>query len=367
MAPTRSLTALTSIRFLAALRVAIYHLVHWDTTSYWWRGLMATPASVGYFFVSSGFLLTYTYAPRFDRGEISYRKFWLGRAVRLLPIYYLGLLLAFPLLFHDHVFSFGKTLATISLLQSWSPGSALYWVYPAWALSNLAFCYFSFPFLLRATRSMAARALLALGALAWFTSLTISFTYVCLNPDGLAVANTSTAAFWLYVLKYNPLIHIPEFLIGVLAGRFFNSRGSLLTAQANSIFVVSSTVILAVLLLGNIIPYPVTHTGLLAPLLAVFILSLASGGFAARALQFKWFVLLGQSSFALYILHAPLWDYLQWFFAVSVVTNHGFRLVALAGIVALSVALYQWVEAPLTRALRVRLFGPAGNALKSAE
>lgn len=365
MAAIRSLTALTSIRFLAALRVAIYHLVHWDATGYWWRGLMATPASVSYFFVSSGFLLTYTYALRFDRGEISFGRFWLGRAVRLLPVYYLGLLLAFPLLFHDHVFSLVKTVATVFLVQSWFPGAVLYWVYPAWALSNLAFCYLSLPFLLRATRSMSHSASLILAALAWLTSLAVSFTYVHLNPDGLTTINTGTSAFWLYVLKYNPAIHIPEFLIGVLAARFFNSRGALTTAQANFAFVASAAVILAVLLLGNIIPYPVTHTGLLAPLLALFILSLASGGFAARALQPAWFVLLGQSSFALYILHAPLWDYLQWTFGVSLVTSHGFRAVALVGIVALSVALYKWVEVPITNALRLHLFGPA--PLRSSE
>jgi peptidoglycan/LPS O-acetylase OafA/YrhL len=367
MAPTRSLTALTSIRFLAALRVAIYHLVHWDSTGYWWRGLMATPASVCYFFVSSGFLLTYTYARRFDGGEIPYRKFWLGRAVRLLPVYYLGLFLAFPLLFHNHAFSFAKFLATIFLLQSWFPASALYWVYPAWALSNLAFCYFCLPFLLRATRSVSLSALLAYGTLAWLTSLTISFTYLHLNPDGLASINSTSGGFWLYVLKFNPLIHIPEFLIGVLAGRFFLSGRRFTEGQADRTFVASAAAILVVLLLGNIIPYPSTHTGLLAPLLAIFILSLASGGFAARALQPKVFVLLGQSSFALYILHAPLWDYLHWFVGVSVVTNHGFKLVALAGIVALSLALYKWIEVPVTSALRLRLVGPGGSASKTAE
>jgi len=66
-AAAKKLSALTSIRFLAALRVAMYHLVNWDHRTYWWRGLMGTPASVSYFFVSSGFLLTYTYSACFDR------------------------------------------------------------------------------------------------------------------------------------------------------------------------------------------------------------------------------------------------------------------------------------------------------------
>lgn len=57
--PRSALTALTSVRFLAALRGFFYHFIEWDKTTYWWRGLMGTPASVSYFFVSSGFLLAY--------------------------------------------------------------------------------------------------------------------------------------------------------------------------------------------------------------------------------------------------------------------------------------------------------------------
>ena len=110
----------------------------------------------------------------------------------------------------------------------------------------------------------ASPALLALGALQWFTSLTISFTYVHLNPDGLTSINTSTAAFWLYVLKYSPLIHIPEFLIGLLAGQVSSTREDLPRPPRQTVFSLLVPLRLsysAVLLLGNVIPYPVTHTG----------------------------------------------------------------------------------------------------------
>jgi peptidoglycan/LPS O-acetylase OafA/YrhL len=138
-AAAKNLSPLTSIRFLAALRVAMYHIVNWDHRTYWWRGLMGTPASVSYFFVSSGFLLTYTYAERFDRDELQYGKFWLGRCARLLPVYFLGLLVALPVLLHTHMVAPGKMFLTVFLLQAWVPSSALYWNAPAWALSNLAF------------------------------------------------------------------------------------------------------------------------------------------------------------------------------------------------------------------------------------
>jgi peptidoglycan/LPS O-acetylase OafA/YrhL len=363
----KNLTALTSIRFLAALRVAIYHLVNWDNHTYWWRGLMATPVSVSYFFVSSGFLLTYTYGARFDRDEMSNSKFWSGRCVRLLPVYFLGLLVALPMLLRTHTIAPGKMALTIFLLQSWFPNSALYWNTPAWALSNLAFCYLSLPFLLRATRHFSKATCLMSAAVAWAVSLTLSLTYLHLNPDGLAHVESTTVGFWLYILKYNPLSHIPEFFIGVLAARLFASTGGFSRTQANFAFVFAAAVILVTLLFGYSLPYPVTHTGLLAPLLAVLIASIASGAFIDKVLKPKWFVLLGQSSFALYMFHAPLLIFVSWFFANRIELGPVGHLLEVAGIVALSLALYQWVEAPLTAKLRKSLFHSAAATPKYSE
>lgn len=354
MGSTRNLAALTSIRFLAALRVAMYHYVDWDTSGYWWRGLMGTPASVSYFFVSSGFLLTYTYAARFDRNEIPYRGFWLGRCLRLLPIYYLGLLVALPILFHGSAFSPGKALLTALLLQAWSPHTALYWNFPAWALSNLAFCYLSLPFLLLATRHRSRTWWFVSAAHAWLMSLTLSLSYLHFNPDSLSQVTATSEGFWLFVLKFNPLVHLPEFFIGMMTGRLFGTAGGFSTRQANLTFVISTVAILLTLLLGYHISYPVTHTGLLAPLLAVLIFSIASGGFAERIFRPRWLVSLGQSSFALYMLHAPLWEFVKWGRGQEKPLDHKVKLLALAGIVALSLALYRWAEAPVTHKLRQR-------------
>jgi peptidoglycan/LPS O-acetylase OafA/YrhL len=345
----------------------MYHLVNWDHRAYWWRGLMGTPASVSYFFVSSGFLLTYTYCARFDRDEMNYGKFWLGRCVRLLPVYFLGLLVAFPVLLHTHNVAAGKMALTILLLQSWFPGSALYWNTPAWALSNLAFCYVSLPFLLRATRYFSQIACLMSAAAAWAVSLTLSLTYLHLNPDALGHIDSNTVAFWLYVLKYNPLVHLPEFYIGVLAARLFITAGGFKRTQADFAFVFSTVIILIILLLGYSLPYPVTHTGLLAPLLAVLIASIASGAFIDRMLKPKWFVLMGQSSFALYMLHAPLLIYVAWYFAKRDELGHIGHLVVVTVIVFLSLALYQWVEAPLTAKLRKSLLHSAVAPPKYSE
>jgi peptidoglycan/LPS O-acetylase OafA/YrhL len=366
-AASKNLSALTSIRFLAALRVAMYHMVNWDHRTYWWRGLMGTPASVSYFFVSSGFLLTYTYGARFDRDEMKYGKFWLGRCARLLPVYFLGLLVALPVLLRTHTVAPGKMALTIFLLQAWFPSSPLYWNAPAWALSNLAFCYLSLPFLLKATRRFSKSTCLITAAAAWLVSLALSLTYLYLNPDHAAHIDSNTVAFWLYVLKYNPLPHLPEFFIGVMSARLFSATGGFKRPLADFALAFSTVVILIILLCGYSIPYPVTHTGLLAPLLAILIASIASGTFADKLLKPRWFVLLGQSSFALYMLHAPLLIFAAWYFAGRMELGPVSHFLMVAVIVAISLSLYKWVEAPLTATLRKLLFHSATSAPKYSE
>jgi peptidoglycan/LPS O-acetylase OafA/YrhL len=221
---------------------------------------------------------------------------------------------------------------------------------------------------LKATRRFSRTACLIFAAAAWIVSLTLPLTYLHLNPDGLTQhIDSNTVAFWLYVLKYNPLSHIPEFFIGVLAARAFAITGGFQRTRADFAFILSTTVILIILLLGYSLPYPVTHTGLLAPLLAVLIASIASGAFIDRILKPKWFVLLGQSSFALYMLHAPLLIFAAWNFANRTELGHIGHLTVVAVIVVLSLALYKWVEAPLTAKLRTSLFHSAATTPKYSE
>jgi peptidoglycan/LPS O-acetylase OafA/YrhL len=343
-----ALAPLTSVRFLAALRVALYHFVSWSDKGYWWRGLLGTPISVTYFFVSSGFLLAYNYAERSDADQMDSTRFLLGRAARLLPVYFLGLLVAVPILFQRPAeFSLGKATLTVLLLQSWVPSSALYWNTPAWALSDLAFFYLSLPIILKLTRSASRRTCLVVGGAAWAVSIGLAVLYIYANPDGLAQINPPRDfGFWLYMLKYNPLVRLPEFIIGVMAGRYFLLTGGFRREMSTAVFLTSTLVLLGFLLFGPRLPYVLINSGLLAPVLTVVISSLASGGAAADFFKQRWFVVLGQSSFCLYMLHLPLWDLA--YRESAPYWNVGLLLA----IVLLSLALYELVEKPATTVLR---------------
>lgn len=75
------------------MHVALYHLVR--PFSLW--GPLESVISVGYigvsfFFVLSGFILTY--AGEYERGRGSPAKFWVARFARIYPVYLVSLIFA---------------------------------------------------------------------------------------------------------------------------------------------------------------------------------------------------------------------------------------------------------------------------------
>jgi len=87
----RPLPALTSLRFFAALEVVLFHycIVHPDFPH--WLANIGYDA-VTFFFVLSGFILTYAHGPIPSGADTSFQKFALTRLARIYPAYFLGLL-----------------------------------------------------------------------------------------------------------------------------------------------------------------------------------------------------------------------------------------------------------------------------------
>jgi peptidoglycan/LPS O-acetylase OafA/YrhL len=92
----REIPALNGLRAVAVLCVVLYH-----------AGLPA-PGGFGVlvFFVLSGFLITWLLLNEFQKtGDLSFRKFYARRSLRIFPAFYAysGLLLCFLLLTHKHI------------------------------------------------------------------------------------------------------------------------------------------------------------------------------------------------------------------------------------------------------------------------
>jgi peptidoglycan/LPS O-acetylase OafA/YrhL len=129
-----SLSVLTSLRFFAAAAVVIFHIVvgrSGDAVTV--NGFLANLANGGYaavtfFFILSGFILTYAHAGDSERvgPNIKARTFWKLRFARILPAWALGLVLALPIVseFVRVMPPFERVVGPVlvaSLLQAWYP------------------------------------------------------------------------------------------------------------------------------------------------------------------------------------------------------------------------------------------------------
>ena len=114
--------------------------------------------AVSFFFVLSGFVLTYSYSGSDGRMRGTRSAFYLARFARIYPAYLLAAIAAIPLFFLAlrQVHTLAGTLMRVAaggtlvaaLVQSWLPRTANYLNSPAWSLSVEAFFYLLFPLIL---------------------------------------------------------------------------------------------------------------------------------------------------------------------------------------------------------------------------
>src|SRR5438093_8039412 len=122
--------ALTSLRFLAALLVFVYHF---QPRSGVLKVVIGQGhVGVGLFFVLSGFLITLRYFPDRTRAEFRIGEYFLRRAARILPLYYTVFILSLYLASGELSFAgrlpewtltqalFGESLHLLAIPTSWS-------------------------------------------------------------------------------------------------------------------------------------------------------------------------------------------------------------------------------------------------------
>jgi peptidoglycan/LPS O-acetylase OafA/YrhL len=356
------LHTLTTLRFFAALHVVLFHMrvVGILPSGPWWYQNLAGIGYVGvnFFFVLSGFILVYTY----EGPELSVRNFWWARFARIYPAYVLSLIVAAPFFFFavrhldlpffawskKHLFA--ACLLTVGLLQSWVPQAALTWNSVCWSLSVEAFFYLVFPLLLLGSAKFSKTKLMLCLVTFWLVSLSFSLSYVHFHPDGLEKINSGeTTLFWKNVLSFNPLARLPEFAVGVFAGRLFLA-GAAEKSFATPLILGGMLAFACVIVFAGKIPNPVLSAGLLSPAFGAIIYGCALQPKWTSFLANSWLVLLGDASYSLYLLHSLVIT--RAFDALPNVAHAARVAAALAVAIAASLFSYRLVEEPARRLLR---------------
>jgi peptidoglycan/LPS O-acetylase OafA/YrhL len=306
------LNALTGLRAFAAVNIVLFHFSNPN-----WFGPLAPVvnagyASVSFFILLSGYVMAYNYTARARRGEFEKARFWKARFTRLYPIYLLSLLLAWRNLpteyaQHSHfVFWLGMVLTPL-LLQGWVPEIATFLNTPAWTMSAEWFYYLIFPWLARWRRPASAAPILRRLLVIWLLGLIPGTLYFIFNPDHVVHVDRYTEAPWLQALKDTPIPHLASFVFGVvLAGLDELIPRDAGKRLALGLFGFAST--FAVLWLGPHIPYAIIHDGLLMPFFGCAILGLAGQNWLAKVLGWRPLVIVGESSYCLYLLHFNFWN-----------------------------------------------------------
>ncbi len=386
MPPKKQLLALTGLRFFLALWVVIYHQTAPEN---YLAPLMAKLpetifcvlrtgyVAVGVFFVLSGFVLSYSHplAKRFSSPQLV--GFAIARFARIYPTYCFGLLLIAPFIVAQVIRNWSPTSATNeaakailnwTLLQSWVPRAALSWNAPGWSLSDEAFFYCCFPFVGVALWKLPGlRSILLAASVIWAAGLIaplIAFS-AQLRPFGIAPATSApwdANPFWANLISFNPLLRLPDFCIGILVCRLYHElhwRNSYLLGKGYWLYIPGLLLEVFALSNSNVLPLSFVQNGLLLPLHSLIILGFALGGRGCgRLLSTSPLVFLGNASYAMYILHVPLFFWMnaiaQTLFNVRL-TGVGWMLCYLTVVVCVSSVLFKVLEQPANRILKLRL------------
>ncbi|MDZ4048042.1 MAG: acyltransferase, partial [Pseudoxanthomonas sp.] len=137
------LDQLTSLRFFAALLIVVHH-----AESMMGIGGMGVNwgQGVSFFFVLSGFILTYVY-PRLATLDDT-QRFLRARVARIWPAHVASFALGFALM--PYAWDTWTAIANLLLVHAWIPQSAYYFSYNgvSWSVSTEAFFYLAFPLLI---------------------------------------------------------------------------------------------------------------------------------------------------------------------------------------------------------------------------
>ena len=354
--PERAITrlpALTGLRIFAALAVYASHVgpphgVSSGLKAFFESGYMG----VTLFFILSGFVLTINYFDRLLHPTAqAIQRFAVARFARIYPLY---ILILFYILVRQHAFggSIGGWWEHVLMVQAWDTNLAQTYNFdgPAWSLSVELFLYASFPILvlilarLRTTRIV----LLAVTSIALaMTALTTWF--VLTNRAQLPWVNPQSAHHWLYVI---PITRLGDFALGILTARLYvQLRDSTPITRAGGPLTVVATLVIVALMAWPANVYSAWSWDIayaIPGIALIFGLAIAPSSVPARLLSLPALVLLGESSYAFYLIHQPGLEYFdagRWAVALSMTTVL-YEALTLGAIICLAIGLHIAVERP---------------------
>ncbi len=307
----KQLDALTSLRFFACAAIIFLHSA-WFFLDIEFMKNWQLDEGVTFFFVLSGFILTYVYSDL--RGGHNIKQFLANRFGRMVPSHILLTFLTLAIL-PCSCATVGSFLANIFLVQSWIPRREYYFGLNAVSWSICAEIFFSVAFvmLIRPWKG------------GWIGKITLAFlitALACICAQ-LCMSSGNHSFFKFdeeYLLKINPLVRTFDFVLGMATAILWMRFQHLIKLSARTVTFIEIILIAIILfettqittLIEKFFPalkhypaviYCMTHGGC-SPIfaLAIFIMAMQKG-YIAKALTNPILVWLGEISFSMYMIH----------------------------------------------------------------
>jgi peptidoglycan/LPS O-acetylase OafA/YrhL len=297
--PAIRLRSLNALRFLAAILVFSQHVPAFRSGD--------GHCGVVFFFILSGFILTYTYQPILARPRWpDVWRFWVNRLARIYPVHLLAFVLFlpywWPALRVEATTYLTYAWRNLTLTHAWSTDRHLYFSYnvPSWSLCNECFFYLCFPLLLWIMSRLKGRSW-QLGALAlglWLLELTYC-------------RHQGSGRDFVWYAYINPLLRLVDFIIGMLLGLLFiQGAGSTLRLSVRLATALELTAVGALFLAfcgGYDMPQAVRMGAYFTlPMAAIVFIFAHDAGVLSRFLSGRPFQFLGEISFSFFMLHYML-------------------------------------------------------------
>src|SRR5215213_1109215 len=116
------LDSLTGLRFFAAFVVFAFHSLRYGEQSFGDALFLAGTTGVSFFFVVSGFVMSWT-----ARSDDTARRFYRRRFARIYPAYVVAWMLSLGIMVAQGRSPSWVDLVPLSLSQSWVPSSTVFW------------------------------------------------------------------------------------------------------------------------------------------------------------------------------------------------------------------------------------------------
>ncbi|AIJ10516.1 MULTISPECIES: acyltransferase family protein [Edwardsiella] len=351
----KKLTSLQVVRGIAALLVVFFHYRFFlkdngaMTPDFWEQLLSPGIIGVNIFFVLSGFIIACS-TSKYQKGVESFKLFAKNRILRIVPLYYFGLLVAFLLGGAMSTFHYSQKIENLisaltftvydnNVSPHYIDDSGMYNV--RWTLNYEIYFYFVFAV------CMLFRSRLTF-LLVWFISLTQIIPALLGFTPTLSVSgyHFDYASYGFFT---NPIAL--EFVVGVIFGLLYlKIQNNIREHNYLKYSFLPAAIFLVILVYIRIIsPFDI----LASVIIGLIILSLALYKKATSRFTIA-FVYLGDISYSLYLLHNPIGSAI---FKRVDGANHPYFwfMIAVLSSIAISHFTYRYIEVSLTNFLKSKL------------